>query len=422
MNSNLTARMVNSNTATKNEKIKDLDNLTLKDIIRDMDDDDEKKTEVQSRLNSLIDATLSLDIPDDDGWNESKEKIAEAKNLIATILYVIEYYDLFSFEHYDITNNELDQIILTVDESRLDKLFENVETMRGSAGESEASEKDYCEPYCVLKKNEKDDKKITAFFEKLRLKNEFAEYKKENYYEENVKLSVDAKGHALLARDKDGRTLWAYKNGEKASMKRGYTVYLKDKNGDNSEGVDVLRSKVVNASSVFNGFIENYNIKLSSDQIKSADTRIKNFDKKATTEYVDDGDNIKTAKAKLYEYIIKELLKAMPGDKKNMKVYIEHVNNREWRIGIWSDEMEEIYSKLHIEGVSYQAFKKNAQAEGFYMRATNRGGYQHTVSSHCLKEYDREEKSPYIFLLKIEKKTKDIMLRAWNTEPSKKEE
>lgn len=420
MNSNLTVSMVNGNTATKNEEIKDLDNLTLEDIMRDMDDDDEKKTEVQSRLNSLIDAKLSLDIPDDDGWNESKEKIAEAKNLIATILYVIEYYDLFSFEHYT-SDCKLDRVVMSVDESRLDKLFENVETMRGLAEESEASEKDYCEPYCVLKKNEKDDKKITAFFEKLRLKNEFAEYKKENYYEENVKLSVDAKGHALLARDKDGRTLWAYKNGEKASMKRGYTVYLKDKNGDNSEGVDVLRSKVVNASSVFNGFIENYNIKLTPNQITSADTRLKKFDKKATTEYVDDGDNIKTAKAKLYEYIIKELLKAMPGDKKNMKVYIEHVNNREWRIGIWSDEMEEIYSKLHIEGVSYQAFKKNAQAEGFYMRATNRGGYQHTVSSHCLKEYNREGRSLYINLLKIEKKTKDIMIRAWNTEPSKEE-
>lgn len=421
MNSNLTVSMVNSNTA-KNEEIKDLDNLTLEDIMRDMDDDDEKKTEVQSILNSLIDATLSLDIPDDDGWNESKEKIAEAKNLIASILYVIEYHDLVSFEHYT-PDCKLDRVVMSVDKSRLDILFENEETKRELAGESESSErKDYCEPYCVLKKNEKDDKKITAFFEKLRLKNEFAEYKKENYYEENVKLSVDAKGHALLARDKDGRTLWAYKNGEKASMKRGYTVYLKDENGDNSKGVDVSRSKVVNASSVFNGFIENYNIKLSPNQITSADTRINKFDEKVATEYVDDGDNIKTAKAKLYEYIIKELLKAMPGDKKNMKVYIEHVNNREWRIGIWSDEMEEIYSKLHIEGVSYQAFKKNAQAEGFYMRATNRGGYQHTVSSHCLKEYDREEKSPYIFLLKIEKKTKDIMIRAWNTEPSQKEE
>ena len=73
MNSNLTVSMVNGNAATKNEEIKDLDNLTLEDIMRDMDDDDEKKTEVQSILNSLIDDTLSLDIPDDDGWNESKE-------------------------------------------------------------------------------------------------------------------------------------------------------------------------------------------------------------------------------------------------------------------------------------------------------------------------------------------------------------
>lgn len=404
MNSKLTVSRVNSNTATKNEK-------TMRDII----EENRIKTyqsSVAFKLNKIIDDTLSVNIPDN--WNESKEKIAEAQNLIATILFVIEYQNLYCFEHYDITSDRLDQIILTVDESRLDKLFENVETMRGLAEESEASEKDYCELYCVLKAKETDDTKIDLFFEKIGLEREFEEYKKVNCTV-NKFLSVDNRNRLLLGRDEQGNTLWADSIRDNSEMKITYCISITDHEGHSNVGVTIKKGQLKEFE--IQGWIADYDIDINNET-DDASARLKIWNTINTYRNMINED-IESAYGKFTEHIC-DILKDSNG-KKGLSVYVERIKN-EIRVGVWVDEMEDVFKGAGIEGIDYKTFQRKIQTDGRLERPRNRGGYQHSVSNHSLKDYGRASKAKYVYLFRFEDNIKEMMFEIMNKKPDQNSE
>lgn len=400
MNSNLTVSMVNGNAATKNEK-------TMRDII----EENRIKTyqsSVAFKLNKIIDDTLSVNIPDN--WNESKEKIAEAQNLIATILFVIEYQNLYCFEHYDITSDRLDQIILTVDESRLESYYQNGETVRGLAGESEASEKDYSEPYCVLKKQD-DDEKVDSFFEKLGLEHEFTDYKKENCTV-NKNLSVDNRNKLLLGRDEQGNTLWANSIRDNSEMKITYCVSLMNHDGHSNIGVIIKKSELTKKEFVLEGWIGDYDIDLK-DVIDDANARLKEWVKNKP--YRNEiNEDMESAFDKFTEHM-SDILKDSE-DKTGLPVYVERIKN-EIRVGVWVDEMEDVFKGAGIEGIDYKTFQRKIQTDGRLERPGNRGGYQHSVSNHSLKDYGRASKAKYVYLFRLEDNIKEMMFEIMNKKP-----
>ena len=395
MNSKLTVSMVNGNTATKNEK-------TMRDII----EENRIKTyqsSVAFKLNKIIDDTLSVNIPDN--WNESKETIAEAKNLIASILYVIEYYDLFSFEHYT-PDCKLDRVVMSVDESRLDKLFENVETRRGLAEESEASEKDYCEPYCVLKAKETDDKKIDSFFKKLGLEREFEEYKKVNCTV-NKFLSVDNRNRLLLGRDEQGNTLWANSIRDNSEMKITYCISITDHEGHSNVGVTIKKGQLKKFE--IQGWIADYDIDIENET-DDASTRLKTWNT-INTYRNEINEDMESAFEKFVEHM-GDILKDSE-DKTGLPVYVERIKN-EIRVGVWVDEMEDVFKGAGIEGIDYKTFQRKIQTDGRLERPGNRGGYQHSVSNHSLEDYGRSSKAKYVYLFRLEDNIKEMMFEVMN--------